>query len=125
MIIIIGLIMMAGLAQANNVQFSGLGQVNKTVQVYDINQIAPDNDGKVGTINSSDNFYYQPGDSYTFEITAPSNKTFLSDSNNFLGFYMGDETRSIALLTFLCLIVFSLFVAGGGLGLIFILKVMK
>jgi hypothetical protein len=98
-----------GAASANSIQFSGLGQVNKTIQIYDINGVADGSNGVVDTINSSGLFYFHPGDSYMFEITPINNTTFLSGPVPLLNFTItsGSVLITIGFILFFCLAVFG------------------
>jgi hypothetical protein len=85
---------------ANSIQFSGLGQVNKSIQIYDINNVADGTYGVVDEINSSGLFYFHPGDSYMFEVAPINNTTFLSGGVPFLDFLTGNGSPLIYAIFF-------------------------
>jgi len=111
-ILFIGLLLaLSAQASANSIQFSGLNQVNKSIDIYDINAIAAGGDGYVDTINSSELFYFTPGNSYNFEIRAENNTTFLSNPLSFGDFVFGD--KGIIILYFIFLVFLLALFCGG------------
>ncbi len=122
--LIIAIYILCGNATANSIQFTGLQQVNKTIDVYDLTDIADGGDqAPVTTINNSDKFYYTPGHTYNFQIKSQNTTTFLSGPMEFANFFIGDETRLLAIGTFLILCIFTVLLVGGAAILILWFKV--
>jgi hypothetical protein len=95
-ILLIILLTVSPPVNANTITFSGLNQTNKTLDVYDINAIAPGNEsGFVSTINNTDVFYFEPGDSYNFQISTKKNTTFLSDPLSFGAFVFSSKGEAL------------------------------
>jgi hypothetical protein len=99
---------------ANSIKFSGLGQVNKTINVFDLNEIASgESDGYKQSINNSDLFYYTPGHSYNFQINPLNTTTYLSDAPTFMNFFFEDEKRLLAIISLIVLSLFAFMLLGG------------
>jgi outer membrane lipoprotein-sorting protein len=113
LIIIILIVLLSCTAQANSIRFSGLSQVNKSIDVYDINAIASGSDGFNTTINTTEAFTFTPGNSYNFIIKSPNNTTLFSNAPSFMNFFFQDERRTIAILTFIILGFFGFIILFG------------